>query len=421
MNILKRLFNFTPTRTTDLVKLRDEFGLPKKRDITALTALGVPPLWRAFNIICEDVSSTPFRVYRTEGDDTRVRAPEHPANRLIHRRAGITQTARALREAMTLHALVHGNGYARIWRDRAMRPRDLELLKPWPHTFPVVEYTGLERKLYYVTTHYGANGPTKAIPAEDVLHIHGLSYDGVQGLSVLEILEAAIAGGKATQEYATLYFENGGNVKGYLQMPGNVQPSQKEDIRKDWQRMTTGDDNAHGVALLTGGMEYKQLTSDAESSQLIDARRFTITDVSNITGVRPHDLGDQSGAAYNSLEWENRSHIDRAIGPWLTRWEDECDDKLLTEAEKRGDTHRCRFDRDYLIKVGLSEQAEADHKYRECGVYTVNEVRRRRNMPSVEDGDQRHIPMNWTDASNPTHLTTQDSGDNVEDDQREEE
>lgn len=410
MNLLRKLFGFQPTKAVDLTKLRDEFGLPKRRDITVDTALGVPPLWRAVNIICEDVSGTPFRVYKTEGEDSRVRAPEHAANTLIHRRAGVTQTARALRETMTLHALVHGNGYSRIWRDGKAAPKDLELLKPWPHTFPVVEYVGTARKLYYVTTHYGTNGSTVAIPAADILHIHGLSYDGVQGLSILEVLESAIAGGRATQEYATLYFENGGNVKGYLQMPGNLQPEQGDEIRKNWRRMTSGEDNAHGVAVLTGGAEYKQLSSDAETSQLVDARKFTITDVSNITGVRPHDLGDQSGAAYNSLEWENRSHVDRAIGPWLTRWEDECDDKLLTEAEKREDTHRCRFDRDFLIKVGLSEQANADHKYRECGVLTVNEVRKRRNMPSVDGGDVRNIPANWTDADNPNPVTPPANG-----------
>jgi len=401
MSWLSRLFGFQPTREVDIVKLRDEFGLPDRREVTAESSLGIPPLWRAFNIICEDVSGTPFRVYKTVDDDSRVRAPEHPSHKLIHQRSGRTQTAKSLLSSMTFHALLHGNGYARIWRDVYKSPRDLELLRPWPHTYPVLEGFGAARRLFYVTTHYGNSGEMKAIPAEDVLHLHGLSYDGLCGLSVLDILNAALAGGIATQEYATLYFENGGNVKGYLQMPGNVQPGQQDEIRQNWRRMTTGQDNQHGVALLTGGMEYKQLSTDAEQSQLIDARKFTITDVANITGVRPKDLGDQSGAAYNSLEWESRSHIRRAIGPWLTRWEDECDDKLLTERQKREDSHRCRFDRDFLIEVGLSEQAEADHKYRECGVLTPNDILRRMNKPSVANGDVRNIPLNWQDADNP--------------------
>ena len=398
---VRRLFGFQPTREVDLIKLRDEFGLPARREVTVESSLGIPPLWRAFNIICEDVSGTPFRVYKTEGEDSRVRAPEHPAHQLIHQRAGATQTSQSLISTMTFHAMLHGNGYARIWRDIYKAPRDLELLRPWPHTYPVLEGVGASRRLYYVTTHYGNSGEMRAIPAEDILHIHGLSYDGICGLSVLEVMNAALAGGIATQEYATLYFENGGNVKGYLQIPGNLQPGQQDEIRKNWRRMTTGQDNQHGVAVLTGGAEYKQLSTDAEQSQLIDARRFTITDVANITGVRPKDLGEQSGAAYNSLEWESRSHNRRAIYPWLNRWESECDDKLRTEKQKREDSHRCRFDRDRLIEVGLSEQAESDHKYREAGIYTANEVRRSKNMPAVDGGDTRNIPLNWQDADNP--------------------
>ncbi len=401
MGLLGRLFNFQRTTSIDLDALADS-GFATRDAVTAETALGVPPLWRAVNIICEDVSGTPFRVYRTEGEDSRVRAVEHPSYGIVHRKAGKTHTSRQLRELLTLHALMHGDGYARIWRNNRGEVVDLEPLPPFPHTYPVIEGAGTERVLYYVTSHNSQSNYLTRLDADDVLHIPGLSYDGIKGLSVVDILEGAISGSVAVQQYGTLFFENGGNVKGYLKVPNKLQEAQVDDLRRNWQRITRGIDNQHGVGVLHGGTEYEQLSSDAESSQLIDARRYTITDVSNITGVRPHDLGDQSGAAYNSLEWENRSHVDRAIGPWLTRWEDECDDKLLTEAEKRADSHRCRFDRDHLIKVGLAEQAEADHKYRECGVLSANEVRRNRNMPSVPDGDKRHVPMNWQQSDQPT-------------------
>jgi HK97 family phage portal protein len=411
MGLLGKLFSFQRTTSIDLNALADS-GFSARDAVTAETALGVPPLWRAVNIICEDVSGTPFRVYRTEGEDSRVRAVDHSSYSIVHRKAGKTHTSRQLRELLTLHALMHGDGYARIWRNNRGQVVDLEPLPPFPHTYPVIAGTGSARERYYVTSHYGESRYLQRLDAADVLHIPGLSYDGIKGLSVVDILEGAISGSVAVQEYATLYFEQGGNVKGFLRVPQKLQPEQQEDVRKNWQRMANNKSNQHGVAVLTGGIEYQQLSSDAESSQLIDARRYSITDVSNITGVRPHDLGDQSGAAYNSLEWENRSHVDRAIGPWLTRWEDECDDKLLTEAEKRADTHRCRFDRDYLIKVGLAEQAEADHKYRECGVLSANEVRRNRNLPSVPDGDKRHVPMNWQESDQTTEgLDENDQGE----------
>ena len=138
-----------------------------------------------------------------------------------------------------------------------------------------------------------------------------------------------------------------------------------------------------------------EMKANANDAQLLPAKQFSIIDISNITGVRPHDLGDQTRAAYNSLEQENQSHADRCIEPWLVTWELEYMDKLLTEDQKDADSHYIEFDRRGLIRHSLTELAEADRKYREMGKYSVNDLRRRDNEESVEGGDVYNYPVNW--------------------------
>jgi hypothetical protein len=78
---------------------------------------------------------------------------------------------------------------------------------------------------------------------------------------------------------------------------------------------------------------------DARDAQMLESRAFDAREIANVLGVPPHKLGDPSRTAYNSLESENQGYRDDTLGPWFAAWEQECDAKLLTEAEKEAETH----------------------------------------------------------------------------------
>lgn len=360
-------------------------------DVNHETALGIPPLWRAVNIVSNDVGRLRCRTYERDGDNERKRAISHPSYQLVNRKCGISN-AFQFRRTLTLHAQLHGNGFARIRRNKNGVPQRLQILPPAPITYPVVEVTTRGERVMVVSQ---VNEKPVAYPIEDILHIPGLSYDGVCGLSVLDVLESSLKGAIATQQYTTIYYEQGGSVKGYLKVPGIMKQQQADDLRANWGRLAEGMSNVGKIAIAHGGTEYVELKANAEDAQLLPAKRFTITDIANITGVRPHDLGDQTRAGYNSLEQENQSHADRCIEPWLVTWELEYMDKLLTEAQKDSGSHYMEFDRRGLIRHSLTERAEADRKYREMGRYSVNDLRRRDNEEPVPGGDKRHVPDNW--------------------------
>lgn len=360
-------------------------------DVTHETALGIPPLWRAVNIVSNDVGRLKCRTYERLENNERRRATEHPSYKLIHGKCGV-QNAFHLRRTLTLHSQLHGNGFARIRRDNRGNPLRLEILPPAPLTYPVLETTTRGQRVVVVTHE---DNKARAFSIDDVIHIPGLSYDGVSGLSIIDVMEASLKGAIATQQYTTLYYEQGGSVKGYLKVPQILKQDQADDLRTNWGRLAEGMSNTGRVAVAHGGAEYVELKANAEDAQLIPAKRFSITDISNITGVRPHDLGDQTRAGYNSLEQENQSHADRCIEPWLVTWEQEYAEKLLTEDQKANDSHYIEFDRRGLIRHSLSELAEADRKYREMGKYSANDLRRRDNEEPVPGGDKYHIPVNW--------------------------
>jgi hypothetical protein len=127
---------------------------------------------------------------------------------------------------------------------------------------------------------------------------------------------------------------------------------------------------------------------------------FTARDVSNITGVPPHKLGDPARTSYNSLEQENQSYLNEALDGWLVAFEDECWDKLLTEGEKRNDTHVVEFLRNALVRADLKTRFGAYHSALQDGWMNRDEVRDRENMNPLPDGqgEEYLVPLNMAPA-----------------------
>jgi HK97 family phage portal protein len=360
--------------------------------------LGIPALWRGVQVIANDIARLPLNVYDQSTNGAATKLPDHDLNDVLDLRTWKWLPAFDWRQRMQIDAIMHGNAYARIVKDSTGQIRWLKRLDP-DVTQPVVMGFGTKEELIYRTTESGPNGGiSKTYRDDQIVHIRSVvGDDGVAGIPIYDMLQFALKGVLATQRYHTIYFEQGGQVAGYLKHPLKLNPEQVKDLTASWRSMAAGMGNAHKTGVLQGGLEYVPVTSSASEAQLVDARKLSIIDIANIIGVRPHDIGATDMVAYNSLEQENHSHVDRNIDPHLMRWQQELSYKLLTE-EQRADGHCVRFGRKKLVRVTLEQQSLADRNYREIGVNSVDEIRDGLELGPIkgDGGDDHHKPMNWT-------------------------
>lgn len=361
--------------------------------VTAKTALGYPPLWRALNVISDDVAGMPLDVFRrtTEGNGRQV-DDKHPAQALLRGTANTLIHGETVRKTITAHAMLYGNGYAGIDRDSRQKPWELTPLDP-QRTAIVIE-GGV---VWYTT--YVDNEQVK-IPGRDVLHIKGLSHNGLYGHNVIDLMRDALGVGMAAQQYGGRFFGQGSNAGGLLMIPGHFNEEKIRNTMAAWEKMTTGLQQAHKVALLQDGAKFQQLTIAPEHAQFLETRNYEVrATVSNIFGIPPHMLGDDSRTSHNSLEQEDQNYLTRALNPWLKEWERECYRKLLSEREKSQMSHFIEFNRESLIQMSFTDKVQGIAKQQETGLLTVNEGRRLLNMPDVgPDGDKRYHPANWMEV-----------------------
>lgn len=352
------------------------------------TALTFDAYWRCVSLISGDVAKLPLCVYERQGTG-KIEAESHPAYRLLMYEACPDVSALDCKRVLTLHALCEGNGYAFIQRDGAGRPLELWPLSPMK-TYPV----RANRRLWYVTE--VGSRESRRLPAEDVFHLKGLSFDGLAGYNAVAKMRETLGLGLAAQSFGSIFFRNNARPNVILKHPGKLKPEAKTNLRESWERLHSGLENSHRTAVLEEGMDLVPLMHNARDSQLLELRGFSRIEVCNFFGVPPHKVGDSSRTSYNSLEQENEAYVDDGggLGFWLPQWCSEAWKKLLSEEEKQQLSHFFAFKLRQLLRANLSARTTYYVAMVTNGVLSPNEVRDEEGYNPREGGDDYLTPLN---------------------------
>ena len=370
--------------------------------VNAKTALTLDTVWRAVNLIATDVGKLPLHIHRRLKDDRgKEKAKTHVAYQLLRHKPNREMTAKRFRQTLQQHALLHGNGYAYIFRDNRGRPQELIPLDPTATT-PV----RVNGELHYVTTVAFAaqaagpdatSGQQRKLDPRNVIHIAGLGWDGLSGHSWIAMARESVGLGLAMRDHTARFFSNGAEPGVVLEHPGKLSPEAAKALAQQWNDMHSGLNNAHKTAVLEAGMKANTIAVGAKDAQLIEGRRFNVQEVANWFSVPPHKLGAKIATSYKSLEQENLAYLTDTLDGWLVDWEEEFRDKLLTDKEKADDSHVVEFERKALVRADLMTRA-AYLRIALAGRpwLTPNEGRSIENLNALDDttSDERIDPAN---------------------------
>lgn len=243
----------------------------------------------------------------------------------------------------------------------------------------------------------------KVLTPEDVLHIPGPGYDGVEGLSPIGVARQGIGVGLAAEEFGARHFGSGSLIAGVLQTDQPLEEPQAESIKKRWQLKTAGLAHAHEAVVLDRGLKWTQIGIPPKDAQFLETRKFAVTDVARLYGVPPHLLADteKSTSWGTGIEQQNIGLIIFTLAAWMTRIEQrvakECLSSKLT----------VDFDTAEILRGDLKSQMEAAGIAVEKGIWTGNEARKGQRLAPIAGGDLRTIPSNWSilgDDGLPVHV-----------------
>lgn len=363
-------------------------GIP----ITWKNTLGISAAWYCVNVISNDIAQLPIELLYTKDG---VTEPDlrHPAGKIIRQPLRGPVNSFHFRKTLQSHALVRGNGRAYIVRSGRREPDELIIL-PADRTVTVSVYasdTSRHEKLHVVFPEH--SGEPIPLPDADVLHIFGISDDGMNGLSPLDILRNNFGLSLSSEKTANKFFKNNAVPGLVLEAPPGVFRKEEEaqEFLRRWNEYHSGVDNAGRAGLLREGIKTHALTMPFKDVQMIENREFQVREIMRVFGV-PMIPGVSDSQSYNSLEQLNRAYLLHCLGPWERIWETECGNKLLTESEKRAETYRFAFDNWELVKPDANQRAEMLGKLVQAMIITPNEAREWEGLPPMEGGDELMNP-----------------------------
>lgn len=349
------------------------------------------PFWAAVRIISGTVGALPFQVYRRLDNGGKMREASHAVYDLLHNRPNPYMDALTFIESRQAHVLTYGNGFAEIQRNGAGRPIALWPLLP-DRTERKITPEGLP---YYEVR--PADGPAVRLADENVLHIKGLGFDGYTGYDVVTYHREAIGYGVAVKRYGARFFANDANPGGTLSHPGRLSDPAYKRLKESWNAQHEGLDQAHRMQILEEGMKWEPIGVEPQKAQALEIQKFTVDDCSRIFNIPPHKLGSLDRATYTNIEEQNIDFVTSTMFYWFRKWEQECNYKLFSKAERA--THFCEILVDGLLRGNVESRSKAYATGRQWGYLSINDIRRFENMnPIGPEGDIYLDPLNMVPA-----------------------
>ena len=340
-------------------------------------------VFRCVSIMAGIASSLDLDVFHitTKG---RELAPSHRFYPLLNSQPNENTSAYIWRELMMVNLLLWGNHYSQIEFDGAGRMVGFTPLAPWKVNPFRDKSNGLIR--YHMRRD---DDGFDVIPAAKMIHVPGLGFDGVRGISVISAVgRQAIGTALAMEEFTARLHANGVRPSGIGKPKEGISPAAFRRMKQQFEELYAGSGNAGRTLWVDAGTEWTQMQISPADAETLASRRFSTAQICNIFGVPAMLLNENADmTAWGSgIEQIMIGFLMTTINPWLKRIESELNRKLFQNSN-----YRTEFDREGLIVLDSKSKAELFSKLVTGAMMTPNEGRRKLNLPDDPDGNRLFI------------------------------
>jgi HK97 family phage portal protein len=347
--------------------------------LTPVDALAIADVWSAVRVLSDSVSSLPLHCYRKTASGARERVTSGRLVELIERPSpGVSEAD--LTSTLMCHLAVWGNGYLSKFRRPDGQVAQLGLLHP-----DRVRPELIDGRLRF--RYDPPKGPQRLLTEADVIHVKGLSVDGLVGLSAVSQAARVLGLSDSLVKHAMSFFESETpRPAGVLRLGGGDigdEPGEVDGGSREVEQLKNML-KPHGVLVLQGDATYENVADHLDNVQFAEQRRLATQQVCQVFRIPSHFLNAGTGGdslTYSTSESMSADFVKYSLTPWLRRIE-------LAISHDRDLT----FDRQY-VKFEVDGLLRADAKTR-AEVYrvaldplapwlTVAEVREMEDLPPM--------------------------------------
>lgn len=359
------------------------------RYVSPETAMNASALNAAVSLKSGIVASLPPVLYKRLDGGGRDRAREHWAYHRLTVEPNPEMTRFEFLETLYAWRLLWGEAYTETRQDAAGRDGHI-----WPlHPALIDKERTRAGVVRYIYTEPGT-GERRELDASRIQHFRGLSLDGFSAGRPYAWMREALGLALATEEYSAKFFGQGGHIGGILEYDGELSPEAGAKLKRAMADRS-GLDTAHLLMLLEYGIKYREVNANPADSQLIEARKFQVSEIARFVGLPAHLVGDLERATFSNIEHQDLELVKFYLRPDLVRFSQRLGLATLTEAERR--THYVEFLVDALLQGDVQKRGEFYRTLWSVGAISQDEIRERENLNPIPDGRGAgyFVPLNF--------------------------
>lgn len=228
----------------------------------------------------------------------------------------------------------------------------------------------------------------------EILHIPGLGYDGLVGMSRIQLAAQAIGVGLAAEQYAGRFFANGQQLSGILSTDEPIEESDAKRMKSRWKEAASGLDNAHDIVVVDNGAKFQPVSIPARDAQLLESRGWSTTEIARLFGLPPHAIGDvaKSTSWGTGIEQQTIGMVQFTLQPsYLTRVEQRLTKEVLWSGDRR--QVYAKHIVEGLMRGDAKTRAAFYMAMRQMKAMNANEVRDKEDLEPYDGGDVFDNPL----------------------------
>jgi len=374
------------------------------QNVTADTSLAISTVLACVSRVAKTLAMLPLNVMRRLPNKGHEVAENHRLQKQISSRPNRWQTSYNWRILSQVHVMLRGNAYSRIvyYPGRGLNelvPMDPDRIQPFVETPNGSIYFMADNspmppagsKLYY--QHFPVNGNTEVLMADEVLHVRGISSNGIVGKNVIRLMRESVGLAMGTQETGARLFSNGAQISKWVKTPNRLSDPVYDRLKKQLSEggEFAGARNAHRTMILEEGLDIANLSMTMDDAQFLATRQFQVEDIASFLDV-PLILINRSGdknQTFASAEQIISMFITHQMSPWFKNYEQEMSESLLYPSES--DEYYIEFDVDGIMRGDSAARAAFYRALFGTASITIDEIRAKEHMSPLPNGEGKKV------------------------------
>jgi HK97 family phage portal protein len=359
--------------------------------ISQATAMSVSAVYRAVSVRANDIARCTPSIFSESKDGTRTKILDHAVAQLMVRPNRVQTWFEFVRDTWVAY-LLRGNAYWAILRNRRGDP--VELI--WINPDAVMVLEASDGSWFYNVNRIGLfqiamlrNFPV-AIPAEDIVHIRGISFNMLVAASTIGLARDSIGLAMAQNLQASRFVNNGARPAGVLQTDKVLSDDAAKRLKAQWEELQRGVQNTGRTAILEDGVKWNQLQLTAVDLQFISQQNYSVQDVARFFGVPTRKLMQPDTTKGSTIIQEDQSYVNETVAPDLEMFEQ----KLVRTFDLDREGLGVDIDESPLLRADPLTRYNLGRIGTLSGMTAPNEWRRGERLPPVPGGDQVRAPVN---------------------------